>query len=234
MSTTTVQHFSSPARKPEEETFRLHKPSDYSTPLRETHCSPGHRLQEQQQSRKSSKDEKLASREKARAAVTTPGKSDNNLEVVKTANIQPELQRTSLSLAVAMKVATSPTGSGFPDEFWAPFVEQEEYDRKKLLKLQQDHQERQRARRQAKAVTTTPAIRQSSNKFGKVIMSLFRWFLQTCVQLGCILFLCSLLDAPYFRPVFEGLVYVGRLVLGLSLWFHVFIMEAVLPGLQNK
>lgn len=226
MSTTVVQRLYSPSNKQEEDTFRLHKPSGYSTPSREPKCSPsssGRRLQEEPKSssKKMSKAEKLALREKARVAMTPPFNNGNN-RGLKTADIQPKAQRTSLSLAVAMTIATSPTMSSFPDEFWAPFVEQDEYDRNKMFI-------KKAVRQEAKAVKiSTPVTVHRSNKVpGKVILSLFQWFLAACFQMACILFLFSLWDVPYFRPIFEGLVELGQLIVGLSWWLHICITDLV-------
>ena len=215
MSTTdtTLQQFSPPSSSRKEEPYRIHEPSSNSTPMLEINCSPGRRLQEEQPNcQKLIKTENLT----VQPPLTPPVKKESTMEDVRIGHL-----RTSLTLAVAMKVATSPAASSFPDDFWAPFIDQEEYEGKKML----EERQRQIARWQARMTNERNAA--TGNRFCQVIINVFHWFLKTCFRLVFLLLLASVLNAPYFRSVFESLVLIGRLVLGMGLWFHVFVMGIV-------
>ena len=120
------------------------KKDDVSSPSYS--LSPG--CSDHPKSKKLNKAEKLLLRDRARNAMTPKsatvqqGKNENFFADNK--EEEPTPQRTPLTLAIAMKAATSPTPSSFPDSFWNLFIEQEEYDRKQMEQMKHEQELRHR------------------------------------------------------------------------------------------
>lgn len=141
-------------------------------------------------------------------------------------------QRASLSMAIAMKAGTSPTLSSFPDSFWVPFLEQEEYDRQQMSRLVEQNQLR---RRYAAAVVKDASARsmKESHHFDDVddnkppksnwvagSNKALQCFLTTCLYVVSGLFFLSFMDAPYLARLGKAMAVLGRIVLGLSFWLY--------------
>lgn len=146
-------------------------------------------------------------------------------------------QRASLSMAIAMKAGTSPTLSSFPDSFWVPFLEQEEYDRQQISRLVEQNQMRRRYQPAAAAAvkgTNTGSMEESSSDYYNymddntpsksawvsIVNSGLRCFLTTCLYVASGLFFLSFMDAPYLVRFGKAMAVVGRMVLGLCFWLY--------------
>ncbi|CAB9524033.1 expressed unknown protein [Seminavis robusta] len=153
-------------------------------------------------------------------------------------------QRTPLSMAIAMKAATSPALSSFPDSFWTPFLEQEEYNRQKLYgstaavnsptprKLQFHDENNNKPRRKQVKPKNGAAPKKPKSSFG--IVTIFRAILNQLVYLATVSFVTSLMYVPYLRPIFEVMAFLGRLLLGFALGVFVFVTTIAWPFLQEQ
>ena len=174
--------------------------------------------------RNNKKAERLSVRANSRAA--TPGQIRQEEEM----EYQTKSQRTSFSMAIAMKAATSTTVASFPDSFWTPFLEQEEYDRQKreMLLLKNREIRRQRHQPEKGAGTRTarnfklslPALVGSTHQWVAAISNALHAGLVICLYLILALFLFSFLDAPYLRKFVDSTAMFGQVVLGLALWLY--------------
>lgn len=159
--------------------------------------------------------------------MTPPGKiEEEELEYQKKPQLAP------LSMAVAMKLGTSPTLSSFPDSFWVPFLEQEKHDRLHLTKLMEEREHRWR-RRPEKTVTARktsifcPPNFVSSKQWAAMITKAIHGGLMICLYLALGLFLFSVLDAPYLHKFMNAAAILGRVFMGLSLWLNDVVVAYV-------
>jgi hypothetical protein len=157
---------------------------------------------------------------------------------------QVKPQKTPLSMAVAMKVGTSPGSSScFPDSFWIPFLEQEEYERQKMS---QPARSREVAPSAAAVSTMVPTPRKLQFmektpiidlKPGQKTMSfisitnILQLLVTAILYSGVALAVVSLLDAPYFRPILECIALCGRFSMGFALWIYTRTANEFLPFL---